>query len=114
MPVFKEPSMVAPKRPASPVSDSAAAVIAREMPEWQIATQDTEADLSLDENTMKIDQGPSIAKLRRKFGVTDSGPGEPDFAPVDDTVETVRIEPKSGGAPKTADIKNGKVTIVQG
>ena len=111
--------MVAPKRPASsaPASsarDSAAAVIAREMPKWRLAARDEETDLALDENAMKIDQGPSIAKLRRKFGVTDSGPGEPDFAPVDDTVETVRIEPKSGGAAKTADIKNGKVTIVQG
>ncbi len=107
---------MAPKRPSLTDKFSAADVVERALPEWRLATPDVEPDFTADANAMKIDQGLSIARLRQKFGVLDSGPGEPDFAPVDASIETVRIEPKSGGPAKTADIdiKTGKVTIVQG
>ena len=104
---------MAPKRRPPGATESAAEVVARQMPDWQLVPE-VESDVVLDEAAMKVDQGPSIAKLRRKFGVSDSGTGEPDLAPVDPSVETVRIAPKSGGPAKTADIKNGKIKIVQG
>lgn len=103
------------KRYPSGAKESAAKVIAREMPEWKIVPEDAEPDSAVDEEAMKTDRGPSIARLRQKFGVADAQPaGESDLAPVDDSVKTVRIEPKKGGPAKTADIKGGKVTIVQG
>lgn len=66
---------------------------------------------------MKTDPGLSIARLRRKFGVADSQvSGNADFADVDQAIETVQVESKKGGAPKTADYdrKTGSVKIVQG
>ncbi|KQM30458.1 hypothetical protein [Sphingomonas sp. Leaf10] len=63
---------------------------------------------------MKTDGGPSLKNLRLKFfGQLDAKSGAM-LADVDHSVKTVRIQPKSGGAMKTADIRNGKVTIVQG
>lgn len=97
---------------------NAADVVAREMPEWEIVEKPAPRFASaaaFDKGaTMKIDEDLSIAKLRRKFGVSDSNDKESAFKPVDTSVQTVRIKPRSGGAAKTADIKNGKVTIVQG
>ena len=96
---------------------SAAEVVERNMPGWRLAEPEEEVAGPLDEdaeNAMKTDEGPSIAKLRRKFGMADNKDEGPAFAPVDDSVETVRVAPKSGGPAKTADIKGGKIKVVQG
>ncbi len=68
---------------------------------------------------MKTDTSPSLEQLRRKFfgggdKMADAAGGNVTIAPYDDSVQTVQIQPKSGGPTKTADIKDGKVTIVQG
>ena len=63
---------------------------------------------------MKTDGGPSIQALRAKFLGERDVAGGAVLADVDESVRTVRIQPKGGGSPKTADIRNGKVTIVQG
>jgi hypothetical protein len=80
-----------------------------------------EADLpseNVEDTVMNNEQGPSLAQLRRKFfgsGVTDSKAGDaPVLGPMDKDVQTVQVQRKQGGAIKTADIKNGKVQIVQG
>jgi hypothetical protein len=108
MPVAKDPAAA---------MESASSVVEREMPGWKIVAPPPsppfeEAAMKTD---TKNDLGFSLAKLRQKFGLTDAATkDEPDFAPVDDTVETVHVQPKTGGPTKTADIKNGKITIVQG
>ena len=114
VPEVKERFMVAPKKPSPAARESAAGVIARQLPEWQLFEPEVEPDAVVEDHSMKIDNGPSIASLRKKFGGADSDAGEPDFAPVDASVETVRIAPKQGGPAKTADIKDGRIKIVQG
>jgi hypothetical protein len=61
--------------------------------------------------------GPSLEQLRRKFlqgsGDADAAAASPvEFA--DPDAKTVLVQPESGGPAKTADIRRGKVTIVQG
>ncbi len=114
MTILREPHMGNQKRPTSPARESADKVIARKLPQWQVVSAEDEADDQPSGDTMKTDEGPSIATLRRKFGVADDHSSDPDFDVVDESVETVRIAPKSGGPAKTADIKNGEVKIVQG
>ena len=64
---------------------------------------------------MSSDAAPSIEQLRHKFFGTDvSDTSGAVFRSVDDSVVTVRVAPEEGGPAKTADYKDGKVTIVQG
>lgn len=99
---------------------SLAAIVAEQMPGWKLAPEMKlrSPDLAM-EGDVKIDTGPSIAQLRRKFlGGGDADEGVADestiLADVNRRVKTVQIEPKSGGPAKTADIRGGKITIVQG
>jgi len=83
------------------------------MPKWKLAPSAPLVEAA-GVGEMKTDGGPSLKSLRMKFfGQQDSTAGVM-LADVDTSVKTVRIKPKSGGATKTADIRNGKVTIVQG
>lgn len=92
-----------------------AAVIRAQMPGWQIAKGTVAATGFLKANDMKTDKGPSIDQLRRKFlGTQDAGAERPTIADVNEGVQTVRIRPKDGGPAKTADIRDGKISIVQG
>ena len=94
-----------------------AAILAAEMPGWKLASDVGTMAPSV-EDGMKSERGPSLAQLRRKF-LGDDAADAPDDAgdmlgELDTSVETVRIQPRKGGPAKTADIKNGKVSIVQG
>lgn len=99
---------------------SLAAIVAEQMPGWKLVPEMKlrSPDLTM-EGDVKIDTGPSIAQLRRKFlGGGDADEGVADestlLANVNRRVKTVQIAPKTGGPAKTADIRGGKVTIVQG
>jgi hypothetical protein len=94
-------------------------IVEREMPGWRVVNVRQTARIPIaDSGTMKSQKGPSIAQLKRKFlgdGARDAaGDQDAGFAPVNDKVKTVRIEPKAGGPSKTADIRKGKINIVQG
>jgi hypothetical protein len=94
-------------------------VLRSEMPDWLLVGDDERSEADPKDNLkMKIDKTPSIADLRRKyFGGGDVDGGAADSGPkykMAKNVQTVRIKPRRGGPAKTADIKNGKVTIVQG
>lgn len=119
------------RTPRAPTSVDA--IIAREMPQWRIATGEKDhhrgsfekGPQDLGGSAMPTDSSPSLADLRRKYlreeelsGATDLGGGaEAGFSDLDRGVKTVRIERKDGKGPAlTADIdlNGGKVTIVQG
>ena len=97
------------------------ALISDKMPGWRLVKRIASPGFTSDERTadMKVDLGPSIEKLRRKFlgpdNAQDAGSGNADeFAPADDARETVQIEPEDGGPAKTADIRGDQIKIVQG
>jgi hypothetical protein len=99
--------------------NDAADLLSRRMPGWRLAAPVDEPNFTADEvRDMKVDSGPSIAALRQKF--LDSSQdavrsAEVEFAPIDSTRETVRIEPERGGQAKTADVSDdGEIKIVQG
>jgi hypothetical protein len=101
--------------------DDLQALISDKMPGWRLAKPVASPGFTSDERTadMKVDLGPSIEKLRRKFlnpnNAQDRGPDNADeFAPADEARETVQIEPEDGGPAKTADIRGGQIKIVQG
>jgi hypothetical protein len=100
---------------------SSSEVVAEQMPGWKLApTMRLRSPSYMTEGDMKIETGPSIAQLRRKFlsdGASDGALTADDssiLANVNRRVKTVQVEPKSGGPAKTADIRGGKITIVQG
>ncbi|WP_289016293.1 hypothetical protein [uncultured Methylobacterium sp.] len=98
------------------------AFIAEQMPDWKLVPDDTAATLGFDDSdmvsSMRSEKGPSVEQLRRKFLRQDvaDAPGDANSAlgSVDTSVATVRIQPKHGGPAKTADIRDGRVIIVQG
>ena len=98
-----------------PATSQTRKLISTELPGWKIVADQEIAPAPMEED-MQSDQGPSIADLRRKFLTEDDAdaPAGEAFADVDQSVETVRVQPRNGGPVKTADIKNGKVAIVQG
>lgn len=99
--------------PVSSAAKRPASVLKVQMPEWKIVPNAPLVE-TIGVDNMRTDEGPSLKHLRMKFfGQTDKAAGAM-LAEVDKSVKTVRIQPKSGGATKTADIRNGKVTIVQG
>ncbi len=93
------------------------------MPGWRLASAGpvvTITSFVQDQGfEMKIDSGPSLDELRRKFLGTGSPSPQADFIDAGHNargqdVTAVRIEPIGGGGAKTADIVGGRVTIVQG
>lgn len=102
--------------------DDVADLIARQLPGWRLAAPASAPQLSsfADEvSAMRMDRGLSIAELKQKFLPVSAGdaipvPSNTDFASDGEGVTTVRIEPEDGGPAKTADIRNGTITIVQG
>jgi hypothetical protein len=94
------------------------AVLADQMPGWELCGVEPAeiADAMREAETMDADKMPSVKDLRRKFFGEDAADAKdsPDFRAVDEAVKTVRIRPTKGGAAKTADVRNGKITIVQG
>lgn len=89
------------------------------MPGWPLVEEDEGSEADPKDNLeMKIDKTPSIADRRRKcFGGGEVYGGADDASPkykMARNVQTVRIKPRRGGAAKTADTKNGMVTIPQG
>jgi len=60
-----------------------------------------------------VDTGISIEKLRKKYGVGINNPDESVFTPVNESIKTVQVE-MPDGTTKTADIKDGNITIIQG
>jgi hypothetical protein len=99
---------------------SVSALVAAQLPGWKLAPDSSPPTqvAGEEDGVMKSEHGPSINQLRRKFLGDDAADGAADssdiFADVDESRETVRVEPRRGGPAKTADIKNGKVSIVQG
>lgn len=92
-----------------------AAVVKEQMPGWQIAKGTVSVAGSFRMSDMKSETGPTIEQLRRKFlGHQDAGIDAPALGEVDQSVQTVRVRPRDGGPAKTADIRNGKISIVQG
>jgi len=67
---------------------------------------------------MKSEMGPDIRQIRKKFfgddAADDAADGSDIFSDMDESRKTVRVKPEDGGPAKTADIKNGKISIVQG
>lgn len=100
------------------VSASPAALVAKQLPGWKLVSGAVRGGPSKEDNAMQDEQGPSLAQLRRKFLGANLADGIADNVPVlgtaDKSVQTVQVQNKRGGAIKTADIKNGKVQIVQG
>jgi hypothetical protein len=101
--------------------DDLQALISDKMPGWRLTKLVASPEFTSDERTadMKVDMGPSLEKLHRKFlspnNAQDAGFGNADvFAAVDDARVTVQIEPDHGGPAKTADIRGGEIKIVQG
>lgn len=100
--------------------DDIQALISEKMPGWRLAKPAASPVFTADELTaMKVDFGPSIEQLRRKFLGPDNAQdgvfGSADeFAPADITRQTIQIEPEDGGPAKTADIRGGEIKIVQG
>jgi hypothetical protein len=94
-------------------------VVARDLPGWRISTASQSVKQTVSDGAnLKTRKGPSISQLRAKFlgaGAKDaSGGAEPGFAPLDSSVKTVRVEPKSGGPAKTAAVKTNKIESVPG
>jgi hypothetical protein len=102
---------------SAPASGSAtvraASLLKAQMPNWKVVKSAPLFEAA-GAGDMKTDGGPSIQALRVKFLGQRDAAGGAVLADVDESVRTVRIQPKGGGSPKTADIRNGKVTIVQG
>ena len=92
----------------------ATAALAKEFPGWKIVETPAQQAGSMEDEFVKIDQGPSIADLKRKF-LPDDVQDDADPFDADDGRLPVRIRPEQGGDAKTADIgPDGKITIVQG
>lgn len=108
----------AAKRKARGDKFTIASVLKAQMPGWTLAHDEGELMPGVEDTIMKSETGPSIAQLRSKFlggSAADAvDAGGDALGNVDTSVETVRIRPNRGGPAKTADIKNGKVSIVQG
>lgn len=90
------------------------ASVATDLPGWKIVSNEKFTLSNLEASDMRTDEGPSIGQLRAKFLGQDAGGLNDPFAKVDASVQTVRVQPRGGGPAKTADFKNGKVSIVQG
>lgn len=90
------------------------ASVAADLPGWKVVSNEKLSLPNQEVSDMRTDEGPSIAQLRAKFLGQDAGSTNVPFAKVDDSVQTVRVQPRGGGPAKTADFKNGKVSIVQG
>ena len=110
------PAKTSAKPAASRALRGLAAVVSKAMPGWRIVETPAQKAGKVEDGFVKIDQGPSIADLKRKFLRGDDAQddaGNPFEA--DDGRIPVRIRPDTGGDAKTADIgPDGKVTIVQG
>jgi hypothetical protein len=106
-------SRLAQKTAASP-----AALVAKQLPGWKLVGEAVQPLQSMEDIVMKNETGPSLAQLRNKFLGAGLMDGPSDNAPLlghtDESVQTVQVQRKRGGAVKTADIKKGKVQIVQG
>jgi hypothetical protein len=89
------------------------ALVAKALPGWKIV--DTSANAGgVEDAFVRIERGPSIADLRRKF-LHEDGAEDADIFDSEDGRMSVRIRPEQGGDAKTADVgPDGKVTIVQG
>lgn len=97
---------------ASP-KKSVSALLKEQKPGWKLAPEPKHGTRLVETFAMKTDSAPSLQLLREKFlGDQDAAPVS--LGKVDDKVRTVRIQPRKGGASKTADVRNGKITIVQG
>ena len=92
-----------------------AMVIAKALPGWKIDEKFSQK-ADVEDSDMKIDEGPSIADLKRKFLRSDDAQDSAEDAfDADDGRVSVRIRPEVGGDAKTADVgPDGNVTIVQG
>lgn len=97
---------------------SQAAILKQNLPGFHIVKVVRSDAASNAEDNMKTAKGPSLKALRSKFlgksDSTDSADDGSSYSPVDTKVSTARIAPKKGGPAKTADFRDGKVTIVQG
>jgi hypothetical protein len=91
---------------------SASALLKAQMPNWEVVKS---GPVVMPKGAdMRTDESISITKLRGKFLGQHDSSAAAVIGDVDQGVRTLRIKPKSGGSAKTADIRNGKVTIVQG
>jgi hypothetical protein len=98
---------------------SAAALVAAQLPGWKLVPDRLAVDLEQETSDMRSEKGPSIAQLSAKFlGEADMADAADDsaatFADVDESTQTVQVQPRRGGPAKTADLKDGKISIVQG
>ena len=99
-----------------------AAIVARQLPGYRLASPHAVVAPGFDSSdtvaNMRSEKGPSIEQLRRKFlrdDAVDAAVGVGNaLGSVDKAVATVLVQPKGGGPAKTADIRNGKIAIVQG
>ena len=99
-----------------------AAIVARQLPGYKLASPHTVVAPGFDSSdtvaNMRSEKGPSIEQLRQKFlrdhAADAAAVARNTLGSVDNTVATVLVQPKDGGPAKTADIRNGKIAIVQG
>ena len=100
-------------------ADAIAQAIAKDLPGFKLAQPAPVAHDAAGALEAECEEhGPSIQQLRKKF-LGDSADAAESAAPDDygafeSNRVSVRVEPKKGGPTKTADIKGGKVKIVQG
>ncbi|NPC56923.1 hypothetical protein [Caenimonas soli] len=101
--------------------------LSRDLPDWKVSASQGHQDES-DTAAANVSQRVAgIDELKKKFlgkrtfvrGANLRQPPADGTVVVDAPkkkkgVVTVRIEPKTGGAAKVADFRNGKITIVQG
>ncbi len=96
-------------------SRNLAAVVKRGLPGYMLVERPLEKADKMEDGFVRIDQGPSLADLKRKFFGDDQADSAGDAFDSDDGRISVRVRPEHGGDAKTADIgRDGRITIVQG
>ena len=93
---------------SSTSNDQLLSLIARDLPGWTLAPPKEHIARPANPN---IRPGPSLAQLAKKAGLP-----EPKLAWMNNqpSVESFRVMPAGGGASKVAELRNGRVQIVQG
>ena len=92
---------------SSPSNDQLLSLIARDLPGWTLAPLKQRVRTP----NPNIRQGPSLANLAKNAGLP-----EPRHAWLEGTpsVQTFRVMPIQGGPEKVAELRNGRIQIVQG
>lgn len=90
-------------------------VVRKQLPGWK--RSESAGDHPRHSVRQAIKQGPNVSDLRRKFfggGVADNTAKQKTHARRPSDVQVVHVTPVDGGPSKVAEIRNGRVKIVQG